>query len=136
MNLNEMRRLVEAARVARLATIGQDGTPHLVPITFALAGMQLYSSVDSKKKSTTRLRRLANIARDPRVTVLVDHYEEDWARLWWVRLGGHAAELDPGSEADHAIALLTAKYPQYAEQPPTGPVLRIEVQRWTGWEAS
>jgi PPOX class probable F420-dependent enzyme len=92
--------------------------------------------VDRKKKRTARLQRLANVARDPRVTVLVDHYEEDWNSLWWVRLAGHAAELDEGGETELALRLLAAKYPRYAELPPIGPVLRIEVRRWTGWVAS
>ena len=136
MNLNDIRRRVEAARVARLATIAADGTPHLVPFSFVLAGENLYSAVDSKKKRSTRLQRLANIARDPRVTVLVDHYEEDWTRLWWVRLAGRARQLDPGGEAEEALRLLAAKYPQYEELPPAGPVLQIEIERWSGWEAS
>jgi PPOX class probable F420-dependent enzyme len=136
MNIDEMRGRVETARVARLATLTSDGTPHLVPFCFVLAGDVLYSAVDRKKKRTPRLRRLANVARDPRVTVLVDHYEEDWARLWWVSLTGRARELDPGSEAEQALRLLTQKYQQYLEQPPEGPVLRIEVNRWSGWTAS
>ncbi|MDQ6743331.1 MAG: TIGR03668 family PPOX class F420-dependent oxidoreductase [Candidatus Dormibacteraeota bacterium] len=136
MDFDEMRRRVEAARVARLATLAADGTPHLVPFCFVLAGQYLYSAVDRKSKRTTRLQRLANVARDPRLSVLVDHYEEDWIRLWWVRLAGRGRELDRGGEADHALQLLTDKYPQYAELPPPGPVLRIEVERWSGWEAS
>ena len=131
-----MRRRVEAARVARLATLAADGTPHLVPFCFVLAGDVLYSAVDRKKKRTARLQRLANVARDPRVTVLVDHYEEDWSRLWWVRLAGHAFELEEGSEAEQALRLLAGKYPQYTELPPGGPVLRIEARRWSGWAAS
>jgi PPOX class probable F420-dependent enzyme len=136
MDFDEMRRRVEAARVARLATIAPDGRPHLVPFCFVLTGDVLYSAVDGKKKRTTRLQRLANVALDARVTVLVDHYEEDWTRLWWVSLAGRAEELDPSREADRALRLLTDKYPQYAHHPPTGPVMRIEVQRWSGWEAS
>jgi PPOX class probable F420-dependent enzyme len=136
MNLDEMRRRVEVARVARLATLARDGTPHLVPFCFVLNGDLLYSAVDAKQKRTSRLQRLANVARDPRVTVLVDHYEEDWTRLWWVRLAGRAEELDPGGEAEQALQLLARKYPQYVEAPPPGPVLRIEVQRWSGWSAS
>ena len=135
MDFDDMRRRVEAARVARLATLAADGTPHLVPFCFVLAGQYLYSAVDGKKKRTTRLQRLANVARDPRVTILVDHYEEDWTRLWWVSLAGRARELEAGSESEQALRLLTAKYPQYSKLPPAGPVLRIEVQRWSGWEA-
>jgi PPOX class probable F420-dependent enzyme len=136
MDFDEMRRRVEAARVARLATLASNGTPHLVPFCFVLAGDVLYSAVDRKKKRTARLQRLANVARDPRVTVLVDHYEEDWSRLWWVRLAAHAFELEEGSQAEQALRLLAGKYPQYTELPPDGPVLRIEVRRWSGWAAS
>jgi PPOX class probable F420-dependent enzyme len=135
MDLDKMRSRVQMARVARLATVSPDGTPHLVPFCFALAGDVLYSAVDRKKKGPGRLRRLANVAHDPRVTVLVDQYEEDWARLWWVRMAGLATELGPGAESDDAMRLLTSKYLQYVEMAPPGPVLRIEVQRWSGWSA-
>jgi PPOX class probable F420-dependent enzyme len=136
MDFDEMRRRVQAARVARLATLGPDGTPNLVPFCFALAGDVLYSAVDRKKKGPGRLRRLANVSRDPRVTVLVDHFEEDWTRLWWVSLKARATELGTGAETDDALRLLATKYAQYVETPPPGPVLRIEVQRWSGWSAS
>jgi PPOX class probable F420-dependent enzyme len=106
------------------------------PFCYVLAGEVLYSAVDSKKKRSTRLRRLDNVRRDPRVTVLVDHYEEDWSRLWWVTMAGRAQELDPGAESEEAVRLLAGKYEQYARMPPEGPVLRIEVERWSGWAAS
>ena len=79
--------------MARLATIGTGGRPHLVPVTFALDGDRIYTVVDAKPKTTANLRRLRNIAADPRVTVLADHYEDDWDRLWWVRADGIAAIL-------------------------------------------
>ena len=135
MNDEDMHQRVSAARVARLATVNADGAPHLVPFCFALAGDVLYSAVDAKPKRTQRLQRLQNAAREPRVSVLVDHYEEDWGRLWWVRLDGRARELAAGAEAERAAALLAEKYPQYREQPPAGPVLRIDVERWSGWSA-
>jgi PPOX class probable F420-dependent enzyme len=129
----EMRALVAAARVGRLATVRASGAPHLVPFCFVLDGELLYSAVDRKPKRTTRLRRLENAAGEPRVCVLVDHYEEDWSRLWWVRLDGRARELPPGAEAGRALALLEAKYDQYRRDPPPGPVLRIDVERWRWW---
>ena len=95
-----MRGRVAAARVARLATLGRDGAPHLVPFCFALSGDVLYSAVDHKRKRSSRLQRFDNVARDPRVGVLVDHYEEDWSKLWWVRLEGLARELESGAEAN------------------------------------
>lgn len=131
-----MRALVGSAPVARLGTIGRGGGPHLVPFCFVLDGDVLYSAVDRKPKRSLRLRRLQNAAADPRVSVLVDHYETDWSRLWWIRLDGRARTLPPGAEAGRAISQLEAKYAQYRLEPPPGPVLRIDVERWTGWAAS
>jgi PPOX class probable F420-dependent enzyme len=121
------------ARVARLATAGPDG-PHVVPIVFALAGDTIYHAVDHKPKRTTALKRLANLEADPRAAVLADAYDEDWERLWWVRADGTARILEPGHA--EAIALLAARYPQYRERPPEGPVIAVDVTRWTGWSAS
>ena len=131
-----MLRRLSAARIARLATLTSSGAPHLVPFCFVLADGVLYSAVDRKPKRTGRLRRLENVGVDARVSVIVDHYEEDWSRLWWVRVDGRGRELGPGAEATRALALLAAKYPQYAAAPPPGPVLRIDVDRWVGWSAS
>jgi PPOX class probable F420-dependent enzyme len=136
MEIEDMRRRVAAARVARLATLSAQGRPHLVPFCFVLTGDVLYSVVDDKKKVSPRLRRLDNIRRDPRATVLVDHYEEDWERLWWVSLSGSARELEGGGEErERALELLSGKYEQYARMHPSGPVLRIDVERWSGWSA-
>jgi PPOX class probable F420-dependent enzyme len=121
------------ARVARLATVDHDGAPHLVPITFALVGDMIYSAVDAKPKRHPRLRRLANIAHEPRVSVLVDRYDDDWAALWWVRADGVAGVL-PSAPA--ALEALTAKYPQYRSTPPPGPFLEIGVHRWSAWSAT
>ena len=122
-----------AARVARLATVGRDGAPHLVPITFALVGDVLYSAVDAKPKRHSRLQRLANIEHEPRVSVLVDRYDDDWTVLWWVRADGVARVL-PSSAA--ALAALAGKYPQYRSAPPPGPFVEIQVHRWAAWSAS
>ena len=128
-----MRERVGAARVARLATVDAEGRPHLVPICFALEGETLYSAVDEKPKRSKRLKRLENIRRRPEVTVLVDHYEEDWSRLWWVRLDGTATVLDEGPEREQALALLRAKYEQYRTEPPTGAVIAVRIEAWRGW---
>jgi PPOX class probable F420-dependent enzyme len=128
-----MRERVAAARVGRLATVGPDGRPHLVPICFALEGETLYSAVDEKPKRSKRLKRLENIRRHPEVTVLVDHYEEDWTRLWWVRLDGVARVLERGPERERALELLQAKYEQYRAESPTGPVIAVRVARWRAW---
>jgi PPOX class probable F420-dependent enzyme len=124
-----------AARVARLATVSDDGRPHLVPIVFALAGDVLYTAVDAKPKSTTALKRLANIAANPAVAVLADHYDEDWTQLWWARADG-SARIAADAEAEAALARLTGRYPVYAVERPPGPVLAIDVVRWSGWSAT
>ena len=127
---------MQAARVARLATIDPDGRPHLVPIVFALDGETLYCAVDAKRKRSRRLRRIENARERPEVTVLIDHYGEDWGRLWWVRLRGRARVLDAGDEAEGALRLLIAKYEQYRRDPPGCPVLAIDVLEWRDWSAS
>jgi PPOX class probable F420-dependent enzyme len=124
-----------AARVARLATTDPDGRPHLVPIVFALEGDTLYSAVDRKPKRSRRLRRIENARVRPDVTILVDHYDEDWGRLWWIRLRGRARVLDEGEERERAIALLQEKYPQYRREPPDGPVLAVDVTEVRDWTA-
>ena len=125
-----------AARVARLATTDPDGRPHLVPIVFALEGDTLYFAVDRKPKRSTTLRRIENARARPDVTVLVDHYEDDWSRLWWIRLRGRARVLDDGSEAERAIELLREKYPQYRDEPPGTPVLAVDVTDVRSWPAT
>jgi PPOX class probable F420-dependent enzyme len=122
----------EEARVARLATVDASGRPHLVPICFAIEGDTLYTAVDEKPKRTRRLQRLANIESNPTVEVLIDHYEDDWSLLWWVRLRGVARIV----EDPHAVELLVAKYPQYRAQPPTGPVIAVAIEERSEWTAS
>jgi PPOX class probable F420-dependent enzyme len=119
--------------VARLATTDPDGRPHLVPIVFALEGDTLYSAVDGKPKGSSKLRRIENARVRPDVTILVDHYEEDWGRLWWIRLRGRARVLDQGEERERALMLLSDKYPQYRSEPPDGPVLAVDVTEVREW---
>ena len=123
----------EVARVARLATAGGDGRPHLVPIVFAVEGCVIHSAVDAKPKTSTALRRLANIAANPQVSLLVDYYDDDWTHLWWARADGHA-RVQPGGGA--AIALLAHRYAQYRDAPPDGPFVAVTVERWSGWSAA
>ena len=136
MTADEARELLASARVARLATSDADGQPHLVPITFAVEGDTILTAVDHKPKRSTRLRRLANIAANPRVAVLADHYEEEWSKLWWARADGLARVLEPGTE-EHAngVAQLSSRYAQYRERRPDGPAIEISVSRWSGWRA-
>ncbi len=133
----EARRRLASARVARLATADASGRPHVVPFVFALDGDTVWSAVDGKPKTTTALRRLANVAANPAVAVLADHYDDDWTALWWVRADGRGRVVRPASpEAARAVELLAAKYGQYRTQPPEGPVLAVTVERWVGWSAS
>lgn len=120
--------------VASLGTTRDSGSPHLVPITFAVADETVYSMVDRKPKTTKDLQRLANIAANPEVSLLVDHYEEDWTRLWWVRVDGIATIAHDGEVVATARTLLESKYPQYESQQPDGPVIAIAITGVTWWE--
>jgi PPOX class probable F420-dependent enzyme len=137
MTRDQARQRFAAARVARLSTVDASGQPHLVPIVFALASTTVYTVVDAKPKRGRGLRRLANIAANPRVSVLVDHYTEDWTGLWWVRADG-TARVVPATEPEGraAVDLLTRRYPRYGVEPPPGPVIAIAVDNWAHWAAS
>ncbi|MEU8790461.1 TIGR03668 family PPOX class F420-dependent oxidoreductase [Streptomyces sp. NPDC048643] len=138
MDEDEARRRFLAARVARLATVDAQGRPHLVPLVFAGCGGGLVSAVDHKPKRSPLLRRLRNIAVHPGVCLLVDRYDEEWGRLWWVRVEGDARVVAPGGAGVYpdAVGALREKYPQYRDRPPDGPVIAITVHRWRGWQAT
>jgi PPOX class probable F420-dependent enzyme len=123
------------ARVARLATVAPDGSPHLVPVVFTLFDDVIYTAVDAKPKTTKRLRRLKNIEHNARVSVLVDQYDDDWSRLWWVRADGTATVHHDGAAMATGHESLRAKYPQYQTVALTGPVITIAVEHWTSWRA-
>ncbi len=123
------------APVARLGTVAPDGMPHLVPVVFALRDEVVYTAVDAKPKTTQRLRRLANIERHPQVTLLVDHYADDWTQLWWVRIDGIAAIHRDGNARQAGLDLLRAKYTQYQSVPLDGPVIAVAIQHWSSWHA-
>jgi PPOX class probable F420-dependent enzyme len=127
------RQRLTAADRAVLASTGSDLRPHLVPVTFALAGDELVIAIDQKPKSTTDLRRLRNIAWNPRVAILCDRYDADWSQLWWVRADG-AARIDQHNPA--AVESLAAKYPPYRLDPPRGPVITVTIDNWAGWSYS
>lgn len=136
MNLEaaEARTRFAAARVARLATVDADGHPHLVPVTFAVDGDRVYIAIDSKPKRSMDLKRLRNIGDNPNVALLADEYDDDWSRLWWARADGVARVLAAGSEDARApIELLQARYPQYVNDVPQGPVIEVAVTGWSGW---
>jgi len=117
------------ARVGRLATVTPDGRPHVVPVCFALTGDRVVTAVDAKPKATAALARLDNVRATGRAGLLVDHYEEDWSRLWWVRVDGPAEVIDSSA----AIDALAAKYEQYRVVRPAGPVIAIDPERWRSW---
>jgi PPOX class probable F420-dependent enzyme len=141
----ECRRRFAGAPSARLATVTPDGDPHIVPIVFALLdpdpastgieGAVIVTVVDAKPKSTTRLQRLANLEREPRASVLADHYDDDWDRLWWVRADGTATISSDPADLAAAVAAIARRHPQYLTAPPPGPAITITVHRWTGWAA-
>ena len=120
------------ARIGHLATVTPDGRPHVVPVCFALHAGVVYTAVDAKPKARTALARLANVRATGRASVLVDHYEEDWSRLWWVRVDGPADVVDSPA----AIDALAAKYAQYRAERPTGPVIAVTPDRWRSWAAT
>lgn len=132
----EERRRVTDARVARLATTRPDGRPHVVPITFALRGETIVTAVDQKPKTTTSLQRLKNIAARAAASVLVDHYDDDWSELWWVRADGVARVVTDGAEWQEGVEALTEKYAQYGTSPPRGSVIVLSVRSWTSWTGS
>lgn len=135
LDAQEARTRFGTAAVARLGTASADARPHLVPIVFALADDVLYFAVDAKPKASTALRRLANIRANPQVAVLADRYDDDWTRLWWARADG-TARFAGTDEGGVAMQLLTRRYRAYAERPPPGPVVAIDVERWSGWSAA
>jgi PPOX class probable F420-dependent enzyme len=123
-------------RAVRLATAGQGGQPHVVPITFAVDGDRICTAVDHKPKTTPNLRRLRNIAENPRVALLADHYTDDWSGLWWVRVDGRASIVTDDTAMRRWLDLLAERYEQYRQARPAGPVIVIEAERWTGWSGS
>lgn len=131
----EVTRLLQRARSATLGTVDGQGRPHLVPIVFAYADGRLYTAVDHKPKTTHRLKRLRNVEANPDVAVLVDHYDDDWTRLWWIRIDGTARVIDSGPAFQEAIALLTGKYRHYADRPPPGPAIEVRVATIRAWSA-
>lgn len=137
----EARAFIESQRVARLATAGADGAPHVVPVVFALLEDVVYVAIDEKPKSTLRLRRIRNIEENPRAALLVDVYDDDWSQLRWLLLRGAASVLGPeeeqATERGRALAALRARYPQYASMAlEERPLIRLAVERVTGWRGS
>ena len=132
-----MRQRVADAPVGRLATVTPGGTPHVVPCCFVLDGETVYSAVDAKPKSTLALRRLDNVRANPATSLLVDHYDDDWSTLWWIRLDGAARVVEAGTDPEptRALDLLATKYHQYRATRPPGAVLALDITAWRSWAA-
>lgn len=131
-----MQRRFRQARIARLATTRGSGHPHLVPVCFAFDGDRVVTAVDEKPKTTPALQRFENVRAQPRVSLLVDFWDEDWTQLWWVRVDGTARVAESGDDLDRALTALTSKYRgQYGLRSPTGPAIIVDVQHWRGWTA-
>jgi PPOX class probable F420-dependent enzyme len=135
MNLSaeEARQRFGQERVARMATVDEEGRPHVVVHTFAAEGDWIFHAVDHKPKRSMDLARVRNIRAHPAVSVLVDHYSDDWEQLWWVRADGTAYILEDDEQRAEPVRLLAERYAQYRDRPPEGPVIAVEVARWSGW---
>jgi PPOX class probable F420-dependent enzyme len=130
---------MRSARVGRMATVTPEGRPHVVPFVFAVvegaSDVRTYWVVDNKPKRSPMLQRIRNIAQNPAVELVVDGYDEDWGRLWWVRASGSARVVETGEERREGLSALAEKYAQSADDPPSGPVVAIDIESITGWEA-
>lgn len=136
MNDPEALARLGEARSGHLATVRPDGRPHIVVITFAISDERIVTAVDHKPKTTVRLQRLVNVETNPWASFLADSYDEDWSRLWWVRVDGNVVVWEDGEERASALEALAAKYDQYRERPPHGPVIAISQGRVSYWEST
>lgn len=119
-----------------LATVDRNGLPHVVVVTYAVVGGNVVTAVDQKPKSTRTLKRLRNVEATRKASFLVDHYEEDWSQLWWVRVDGPASIIRDGATFEDALDALVEKYPQYRQNRPQGPVIYLSQSKVTGWSAA
>ena len=131
-------RLIGAARVAHLATADAHGQPHVVPICFIFDGKNFYSPIDEKPKRVTasKLKRLRNIRENPRVALVIDRYDENWAKLAYILITGRARLLASGSKHRKAVKHLRRKYSQYRKMSIDRlPIILIRPTRMTTWGA-
>jgi PPOX class probable F420-dependent enzyme len=129
------RRMLETERVARLAYVDERDRPRVLPVTFALSGDAVWSAIDEKPKRPGEPARVRCLRRRPEAALLLDVYDDDWTRLAWVQLLGRVTIL-PADAAPEAVAALAAKYEQYADRAPPGPLLRLDVKRALHWRAA
>ena len=136
MNLDELpgwaRALVDGARVARLGLLDERDLPRVLALTFVVWEGAVWSAVDRKPKRTPEPARVRRLRRRPEAALLVDSYDDDWTRLAWVELRGRVS-IEPLGPALDALA---AKYPQYVDERPQGPLLRLAPERFTCWRAA
>lgn len=140
MNREEAVARLRSARVGRLATVTPERRPHVVPFVYALveepSSLRAYWVIDRKPKRSPRLKRIRNLEQNPAAELVVDGYDEDWDRLWWVRASGTGRVVESVVERSEALAALQAKYPQYLNDPPSGPFFAIDIEAIMGWEAT
>ena len=132
----EQVELLNQTPAGHLATADAHGRPYVVPFCFVCEGGRIYSVLDAKPKSADlrRLRRVRNILANPRVSMVIDHYDSDWSKLWFLLVQGRAELLEPGAEHVHALARLRAKYPQYRQMDlDDNPIIKITPDQATGW---
>lgn len=126
--------LIAGARVAHLATIARQGEPHLVPVCFAFVASHFYIPVDEKPKRGGTLARIRNIQRDPRATLLIDRYEDDWTQLAWLRFDCLAHVVDSGGQRPDVVEALELRYPQYLRMSlGERPLVELVPQRYVSW---
>jgi PPOX class probable F420-dependent enzyme len=136
MNRAEALDRLATARVGRFASVTPEGTPHIVPVTFAIVEGTVVHMIDQKPKTTSRLRRLSNVEATPVASLLVDRYDEDWSRLWWVRADGAVRVETGGDPWQRARDGLAEKYEQYRLSPPQGAAVYLTIDRLTHWSSS
>ncbi|MDA0183735.1 pyridoxamine 5'-phosphate oxidase family protein [Solirubrobacter phytolaccae] len=125
--------LLETTPVGHLALLDADGHPRVQPVTFARLATTLVSAVDGKPKRSGTPARVERLQANPRATLTVDHYDDDWTRLAWVQI---LATATIGPLHDEARAALRARYPQYETTPLTGPLITLSPLRILAWRAS
>jgi len=127
--------LLQAEPIARLAHLDEGDRPRVLPVTFAVAEGAVWSAIDDKPKRTAQPARVRRLRRRPEAALLVDHYDADWSELAWVQLLGRVTVLE-ASGAQPGLAALVAKYKPYRDRPPTGPFLRLDIERTLHWRAA
>ena len=139
MTLEELprwaRELIASARVGRLGLLDEHDLPRVLPITFALWEDAVWSAIDQKPKRAAEPARVRRLRRRPVAALLVDRYDDDWARLAWVELRGTVSVLEI-AQAPAALEALESKFVQYRDEAPPGPLVRLAVENVALWRAS